>query len=117
MKEEIDMDKLIKLLNEYAHTDFVEYKDWCFNEKFMWEAWMWYSDVEVISKDFWFIQWLVDNNKINWSKYGYSIEYTKSRKGLLPLHKTIKRWDSIIMLLSIKEKPLEFLVSILKQDE
>lgn len=103
MKEKIKMDELIKLLNEFENTD-----NW--ENRYQVE----FRESKIISKKFWFIQWLVDNDKINWSKYGYSIEYIKSRKGLLPLHRTVKRWDSIIMLLSIKDKPLEFLVSILK---
>ena len=110
------MDKLIKLLNEYAHTDFVEYKDWCFNEKFMWEAWMWYSDVEVISKDFWFIKRLVDSNKI---------DFDKVMKLWIPCFVQYDKWEIIsvhdvdldrqlIMLLSIQDSPIEFLVDCLK---
>lgn len=111
------MEKLIELLNEYGEYDLVEHK-WTICKRDTDDEWEIniYTDYTaiIISKKFWFIKWLVDNNKIDWSKYGYSIEYTKSREGLLPLHRVVKRWDSIIMWLSIIEKPLEFLISILK---
>lgn len=111
------MEKLIKLLNEYAHTDFVEYKDWCFNEKFMWEAWMWYSDVEVISKDFWFIQRLVKNCKIDFNSIkriilNYEVEDNEAIE-YYDLDFATKE-ETLLMLLAISDNPISDLISYLK---
>lgn len=98
------MDKLIKLLNKYAHTDFVKYKDWCFEEIYGWE-WMWYSDVEIISKDFWFIQWLAEHSMLNVTKID-------ARIALLDFNVT----DRILMALAISDNPIELLVDCLRKD-
>ncbi len=99
------MEKLIGLLNKYAHTDFVKYEDWCFKEKFMWEEWMWYSDVEVISKDFWFIQWLEEHSMLNITKID-------ARIALSDFNVT----DRMLMALAISDNPIELLIDCLKQD-
>ena len=106
------MEKLQKLLDEYQET--IEN-----TEKIDWEVAL---DIEMlgiyaktcvaysISKQFWFIKWLVENDKIDIESYCRitSIE----RK----LEKDVYRdeVDSLLMLLSIQDKPIEFLVSILK---
>jgi len=94
------MEKLQKLLDEYQET--IEN-----TEKIDWEVAL---DIEMlgidaktcvaysISKQFWFIKWLVENDKIdrdvsiNWEWH----------------------YESLLMKLAIQDNPLDFLVKILK---
>jgi len=97
------MEKLIELLNEYENTD-------------NWENWhqVEFRESKIISKKFWFIKWLVENDKIDrdeiiinsdfmpiafdrkWEKYEWSEE------------------KQLLMLLSIQDEPIEDLISYLK---
>jgi len=109
------MEKLIELLNEYEKKERK-------SEYYEWEKWIWWpnnlfrrdtrdeewshlysdtADTYVISKKFWFIEWLVDNDRIDlhWPKY-LTAYYTTE--------------DTIIMLLSISSSPIDDLISILK---
>ncbi len=70
----------------------------------------WISEKEylqVISKEFWFIQWLVQNDKIDFDKI-----YSKIR--IYIFGKGVSDTDYVIMILSIQDNPIEFLVSILR---
>ena len=124
------MEKLIELLNEYKKTRVKEYwlefniweekwelhiiiDDW--QDNYSW--WTCDTDIAIsyiISKKFWFIKWLVENDKIDrdgiiinsdfmpiafdrkWEKYEWSEE------------------KQLLMLLSISDKPIEDLISYLK---
>jgi hypothetical protein len=111
------MEKLIELLNEYWEYDLVEHNweicKWDTNDE--WEINI-YTDYtnNIISKKFWFIKWLVDNDKIDRDKI---IE----KSDFMPIVSN-KVWDflqpteeqELLMLLSIQDNPIEFLVSILK---
>ena len=63
------------------------------------------EDERIISKKFWFIKWLVENDKIEFREDFYLED---------------QHWwwfgedENIIMLLSIQDEPIQFLVSILK---
>lgn len=111
------MEKLLQLLNEYQTQRESKFKFSSYDERslsfllidsneVLWEE-------TIISKKFWFIEWLVLNMKINtdelmrhwhivktydldepWDSYGYV--------------------DSLLMLLAIQDDPVDFLVSILK---
>jgi len=60
---------------------------------------------KLISKKFWFIKWLVENEKIDLDK----LEKKVLKENL------IRKFDEwLLMLLSIQDEPIEFLVSILK---
>jgi hypothetical protein len=71
----------------------------------------WYAKARLISKQFWFIGWLVKNDKIdrdkilkeNWlfRKYFYDLEY-------------VKNYDRLVMWLSVEDNPTKFLISYLK---
>lgn len=65
----------------------------------------------LISKSFWFIKWLVDNDKIYISKswiddlpamFAYDYESVECKS------------DRLVMMLSIQDNPIEYLVNILK---
>lgn len=110
------MKKLIELLNDYSPLkDMSEYSD-----KY-WKVWIrtrLYAEpdvyenytLQIISKKFWFIQWLVDNNKIDiqWAK---NLLYESEIFNPLPYTDLAER---LIMYLAIQDDPISFLISILK---
>jgi hypothetical protein len=77
---------------------------------YVWKYWLWFaSKMIIISKEYGFIKWLVDNDKIDNSKF-----YDKNiLKWFVTLTKEEKS-DSIIMNLSISDTPIEDLISYLK---
>ena len=100
------MEKLIELLNEYEKGDV-----WSYDEE-MWMPYYWWGDdcdydVYLISKKYWFIKRLVENEKIEWNNKDIAI-----REWIL--WKSIDNYHSLLMALAIQDEPLEFLVSILK---
>jgi len=114
--EESWLDKLIKLLTEHCRkhywfkdnddieidTDSVNfhlYHNW----KRLFNIWV----EKVIYKDFWFIKWLVDNDKIKLQEKTALVNYLEDILWY-------KREDGLLMLLSIQDNPIEFLISILK---
>lgn len=64
----------------------------------------------VISKEFWFIKWLVDNNKIDvqWAK---NLLYESEIFNPLPYTDLSER---LIMYLAIQDEPITLLISVLK---
>ena len=117
------MEKLIELLNEYE----VEKKPsrlqrnyylWFVHNFWKWimyidEEWEdvddYRTDYEIISKEYGFIKWLVDNDKIEFptscaidKNNDYSEREIKSD------------YESLLMLLAISDKPIELLISVLK---
>ena len=147
-KKESWIAKLIELLNEYHHfnSDLIYYwwdkeyekvyfhselpekekeklrKAGIYNEEDDWvdEDWIW--DEWICSKKFWFIQWLVENDKIDTSKAneknlnGYEIELRiRAVKELVAdsEEKTVL-YLNLLMLLAIQEQPIRFLCEIIK---
>ena len=106
------MEKLIELLNEYETPHswmvFKSYDDYDWTFYWVdcdWETEIVWSDALIISKKFWFIQWLVENEKIDRDRVDDSYEnkffwYTN--------------YQILLMLLSIQDEPIRFLISILK---
>lgn len=121
------MEKILELLNEY--------------EKVIWtdRVWWWAIDdgaffctrkskkgnlivqhssedeaiLQIISKKFWFIQWLVENDKIILQKdIIRRVEY--SNFWVLEGIHYYSAYKSILMYLAIQDDPISFLVSILK---
>ena len=122
----MDYWKLIELLNEYQkglnekeenkkHSEIYERRagvcDIYMNDlddPYEWlNMYWWYAKARLISKQFWFIKWLVDNDKIDYSKL---VEYEFDE-----LERFIQRkHNALLMLLSIQGNPIDFLISILK---
>ena len=123
-KKESWIETLIELLNEYVekhnksdlyYTFELEKDSWwlfCYDDVTDHKWWTMQDEAMVIiSKKFWFIKWLVDNDKIdrdkelkeNWlfRKYFYDLEY-------------VKNYDRLVMWLSVEDEPIQFLISILK---
>jgi hypothetical protein len=116
------MEKLIELLNEYI-PKWWEVAHW---GKSIFYEWLNYTD-RVISKSFWFIKWLVENERIEWE----TIWNYQSRTKLRTLTHTAWLWhdaewkseleyiketftDGLLMLLSISDTPIEDLLLYLK---
>lgn len=100
------MEKLLYLLNEFKEdkgfkfTRYDEQYD-MFDTDLNMDGNTSLPEETIICKKFWFIQWLVDNNKTKEVEYWlWSTFYSE--------------WENLIRLLSIKDDPIQFLVSILK---
>lgn len=77
-----------------------------------------FSELLLISKEYNFIKRLVEKDKIDWDKSGITAKTeimlaTNFNDGL-EVKKRYWLYEQLIMLLSIKEKPIKFLVSIIK---
>ena len=64
----------------------------------------WIHENVLISKKFWFIKWLIDNDKIDFDKIQIWFQLTL----------WYWKYDSLLMLLSIQDSPVEFLCEILR---
>ena len=120
------MEKLIKLLNEYNYIK----EDWFVVDDGWWEyleydeekepmliyqnSWTYASweDAEsiLISRQYWFIEWLVNNDRVDLNRIPEKIEgyYHDAREYV---------YDEIsilLMELAFQDDPLEFLILILK---
>lgn len=118
------MEKLIELLNEYTKKEkfwiiWKLWEDpiwvyWYVNDKY----WLWWaSKLVIISKEYWFIKWLVDNDKIDLDK----LDEKSERKPMYSFEEEWKIWfklfevyESLLMILAISDTPIEDLVSYLK---
>ena len=118
--------KLIELLNEYIEEKELwntvkEIDDDYFVNNY--NNWDWYLCEEVISKKFWFIQRLVENDKIDRDSKNLELDMKRMRipqdyyiswvQSLDIQHKKAQ-YLSLIALLSIQDNSIEFLISVLK---
>lgn len=100
--------KLIKLLNEYDDWMVSWYEEYFSTEwLFVTNAGQWFREEFILSKRYWFIQRLVENDKIDKQKF-------REKAKFLILSNTIKYYEFLLMELSIKKKPIQFLISIFK---
>lgn len=65
------------------------------------------EEARIISKKFWFIKWLVRNEHIDFKKLD-----TPRFNQLVD--NTLDSYFALLMLLSIQDEPIDFLISILK---
>jgi hypothetical protein len=115
------MEKLIELLNEYEE-ELNTGLHWRTDEKY-WMLWRWLNlmwvDQYLISKHYWFIKRLVDNDKIDLEEYKnesglYTLKVIYWTDHYIDLLTNKVNSDFLLMLLSIQDNPIEFLDSILK---
>lgn len=110
------MEKLIELLNEYEveiHWSERERKDWIEWGTLLNQEYRHNENVAyVISKSYWFIKWLVENEKID--KRVQVIKDVETWWNEIKDVVCYDEYESLLMLLSIQDEPIEFLVSILK---
>ena len=109
------MEKLVELLNEYDgywdyNEDYWPYMPWMDRDAY------WYHKYYIISKEYWFIERLVENDYINMNKVERdAISYFTDES---PVY-----WDKIwttrlIMMLSVSNSPIKDLIYYLgKEDE
>ena len=109
------MKKLKKLLNEFFEYEEKRWPDkltrisnidnsW--EPTFELENWYYFNQWYIISKQFWFISWLVENDKIDLTKLEDNSDWY-----------WIELWDDcyeVLALLSIQDNPIEFLCSVIK---
>jgi hypothetical protein len=112
------MEKLIELLNKHRREKVNKQSwitEWHYNaftfslDNISWQQ----AELLIISKQYWFIKWLVENDKIDFSKFEYMINI-KAPKRELYYTKAGFHTEALLMLLSIQDNPIEFLISILK---
>lgn len=116
------MEKLIELLNEYEKdwlNEFETYVERWYCERTeqilsgKWENNNELKPCEIISKKYWFIKWLVDNDKI----YSWDIALTVYNLDLRAGKHTYTEYpiyESLLMLLAIQDNPIEYLISVLR---
>ena len=118
-KKESWIAKLVELLNEYE--PYIA-SDWEHRDNLWGYAYQWHSAVfpkelaesYIISARYWFIKWLVDNDKIDFKKFdGDNYNYLEN-----PIwsnnYDTVWDYKTIIKWLSISDTPIEDLISYLK---
>jgi hypothetical protein len=98
------MNKLIELLNEYDDWMVSWYEEYFPTEwLFVTNAGQWFREEFILGKRYWFIKWLLDNDKIDLLKLDNRIALSEFNKV-----------ERVLMALSIQDNPIEFLISILK---
>lgn len=114
MEEKTDIQKLKDLFIEY-HWEWVygiiEPEHWIYLREAM-QARAPY----IISKKYWFIRWLVENDKIDFNKRPelYTFKAETETRWLNNMVDGSWHYESLLMLLSIQDNPIDFLSSILK---
>lgn len=120
VKEKIWMQKLLDLLNEY---EFKVADTYNYSEREATEDDLERLSERIISKKYWFIEWLVENDKIDTDAYKtvYSGDLDKRKtltmsSGWDEFYQVTEHWvyESLLMLLSISDTPIEDLISYLK---
>ena len=103
MKEKIW--KLLELLNEYD--------SWWDYDDYYWPYQYWqdtdayqYGKYYLVSRDYWFIKWLVENDKIDLLQLDNRIALSMSVE--------FNKVERVLMALSISDTPIEDLVSYLR---
>ena len=115
------LEKLIELFRDYVENYWNDTKDPTIDNVVIYD-WQWfyfgarfYSDEKVLSKKFWFIKRLVENDKINLYMLDSKAHNTDI---IIELYKyeNLKDKDSkrLLMLLSISDTPIDDLISYLK---
>lgn len=113
------MKKLLQLLNEFKQGKsfkFTKYdeKYWMFDTNLNADGNTSLPEETITSKKFWFIEWLVDNDRIDYYKVGEIVDTYKwsLREKAYVVSDCVV--ESMLMLLSIQDDPINFLVSVLK---
>lgn len=108
------MEKLIELLTEHCRKHYwfkdnddieIDTDSVCFHLYHKWKRYFPIRIETVICKDFGFIDWLVENEKID-----------KDKVKLLSVFQETwyyNLYQSLLMILAIQENPIEFLCSVL----
>ena len=122
------METLIKLINEYevekeksertdvdiyvefewGYTDYNWLTRWDKTDQWEWDNLYWDTAVAyLISKSFWFVKRLVENDKID-------IRKLEDKDAEYSFHYSFEDYEVLLMLLSISDEPISDLISYLK---
>ena len=111
------MEKLIPLLNERHNLEWILWSNVNWDYLFVkWDKENKFYEEQIISKKFWFIKRLVENDKIDREKF-WNSETKSSKYSDFELSYDTPREDYInilLMELSISDTPIEDLISYLK---
>lgn len=129
------MKNLLKLLKQYwketfndetlLRIDYEENTD-CFSWMYQPAPWIKLQQGQILetpvvfSKSFGFIEWLVENDKIDFEKYRiidtrkYLHQHIIGNACYVDIRTDVPNYEFILALLSIQDEPIEFLISILK---
>ena len=100
------MDKLVGLINDYELT-------LPRNRRVIRNAAAIKTTPEiVISNDYWFVAWLVLNDKIDIHNIP-SILIKRGEDSIVP-NEPVKLYERLLMMLSIQKNPINYLISVLK---
>lgn len=122
------MDKLIELLNEREEKEKTSKIKWRIDNNpigiywYVWKYWLWFaSKMIIISKEYGFIKRLVNNNKIDLKELSEKelATWWNLENNILDEENTKESWvkfwtESLLMLLSISDTPIDDLISYLK---
>lgn len=120
------MEKLIELLNECKFNSYRFHADW--NNLIYQNETDAYGNVHItvlpdyklISRQFWFIKRLVENNKINEGKIDSRLvryienHFDEDWYWVESSYEDYPIYERLLILLAIQDKPIDFLISILK---
>lgn len=107
------MEKLIPLLNERHNLEWVLWSNANWDYLFVkWDKEDKFYEEQIISKKFWFIKWLVENEKIDyWTRNPLCItERLGEKEKQIPY----SFYEEMLIRLAISDKPIEDLISYLK---
>ena len=110
------MEKLIELLNEFYKEEWDIFRAIQHNDRlkvFELENDDLVRDTAIISKQYWFIKWLVENEKIDYEKLSKEWFIVRTYD-LDEIGESFDYVERLLMLLSIQDEPIKFLISILK---
>lgn len=105
-KEKSKYQKVLDLLNEYEDPMVSRYEE--YDEEtgfFILNNWQKAYEEVIVGKAYWFIEWLVENEKLKWT------DKMEKRKLMLWMP---EKQDYYIMMLAVTPQPINFLISILK---
>ena len=113
-KKESWIETLIELFKDYVENYWNDTKDPTIDNAVIYD-WEWfyfgarfYSDEKVLSKKFWFIEWLVKNDKIDFEWKLNTIRFESL------VDQTLDSYLALLMILSISSSPIEDLLLYLK---
>lgn len=118
------INKLIELLNEYDDWMVSWYEEYFPTEwLFVTNAGQWFREEFILGKRYWFIKWLLDNDKID--RHSERLELDMKRMRIpqdyyigwlqsLDLQHKKAQYLSLIALLSIQDDSVNYLIHILK---
>lgn len=73
-------------------------------------------EMMLVSKYYWLVKWLVDNDKIDFEEYAdeWRDSNINNNADFFQLYKHYDMYECVLMILAISDEPIEFLISILK---